>query len=530
MRTPNPEPRTRIACLVALAVALGACSGGPAGSDGVDAPPPQPGVDVREVRAEIELDPATLAITAVATLDVAVPDTLAALALGLDDAITVQSVTVGGAEAPFRRDGDALLVSLPGSASAARVTVRYSGTPAAGLYADDAAGQRVVYTDGWPDRTAGWLPAVHHPSDPARLDLTLDVPAAFEVVASGRAVSDEVADGRRRARFVLAQDAPAYTFAFAVGDFAVTDLGTFDLPGRAPVAIRHAVLAGEAGASGLRRTPQILAALSDLLGPYPYDTYATVQVPMAYAGMENAAAPFLRADLYSARAEGRNPVEEVNVHEVAHQWWGNAVVPADWRDLWLAEGAATYLTTETYARLDGPDAGRRHLTLMARQIGPEDAARRLRPDALADPADVLSPTVYQKGGAVFHLLRLTLGDDVFFGALRQIGRDFSDRPLSTDAFRQSLEAASGRDLGPLFDRWVTGEGIPTLRTRWDRATRTLSWSVEGDDGTLDGVPFELYVRQGEQSWFVPATDGVFSPPGDGRPDVEPVGVLLTVER
>ena len=163
-----------------------------------------------------------------------------------------------------------------------------------------------------------------------------------------------------------------------------------------------------------------------------------------------------------------------------------------------------------------------------------DLARGCRPpprtDNHADPADVLSPTVYQKGGAVFHLLRLTLGDAVFFGALRQIQADFADRPLSTDAFQQALEAASGRDLQRLFDVWVHGEGLPTLRTRWDRDTRTLSWSVEGDRGTLDGVPFEIYIRQGDQAWFVPATDGVFTPPGDGRPTVEASGVLLTVER
>ena len=350
------------------------------------------------------------------------------------------------------------------------------------------------------------------------------MPATSEVVASGRPVSDVVAGGRRRARFVLSEDAPPYTWAWAVADFDVTEQ-----PG--PVPVRHALLAGDAGkAALLRRTPDAIRVLADLLGPYPYETYATVQVPLAYAGMENAAAPFLRADLYAAQADGRNPIEEVNLHELVHQWWGNAVVPADWRDLWIAEGAATYLTAEVYRQLDGADAGRRFLTLVPRQIGPEDAAARLVPAAYADPADVLSPTVYQKGAAVFHLLRLTLGDRVFFDALRRVQRDYADRPLSTDAFRRSLEAASGRDLGPLFRRWVTGEGLPTLRTRWDRATRTLTWEVAGDDGTLDGVPFEIYVRQGDQSWFVPATDGVFSPPGAERPAVEPVGLLMTVTR
>ena len=514
---------TRLSALAAVLLLVG-CGGGPAENDGVDAPAPQPGVDVRAVRAEVRLNPETRQIGATASLDVAYPDTMRTLVLGLDDALEVLTVRVDGEAVLFWREGDALDVPVAGVSSPSLVEVVYRGIPAAGLYADEGAGQTVVYTDGWPDRTAGWLPAVQHPSDPARLDLTVVVPEALEVMATGRAVGDSLAGGQRHARFVLDEDAPPYTWAFAVGDFTVTEQDGI-------VPIRHALLAADAGlASRLSRTPAILATLAEVLGPYPYASYATVQVPMAYAGMENAAAPFLRADLYAADAEGRTPIEEVNTHEIVHQWWGNAVVPADWRDLWLSEGAATYLTTEVYQRLDGLEAGRRFRTLMSREISAEDAARRLVPTTYGDPAEVLSPTVYQKGGAVFHLLRLTLGDAVFFGTLRQIQVDFADRPLSTDAFQQALETASGRDLQTLFGVWVHGEGLPTLRARWDRDTRTLSWSVEGDRGTLAGVPFEVYVRQGDQSWFVPATDGVFTPPGDGRPTVEASGVLLTVER
>ena len=404
----------------------------------------------------------------------------------------------------------------------------YRGTPAAGLYAGEAAGQRVVYTDAWPDRAAGWLPGVHHPSDPTRLDLTLDVPAAFEVAASGVSVSDSVAGGRRVARFVLDRPAPVYTVAFAVGDFDAVDGGA---AGGGAVALRHVVLAGERGRAGrLDRTGPALDSLAALLGPYPYATYATVQVPMRYAGMENAAAPFLRADLYDADVPGRNAVEEVNFHELVHQWWGNDVVPAGWADLWLSEGPATYLTTEAYRRLDGDDAARRHLLVMSRGISAEDAARPLVPTRVDDPADVLSATVYNKGGAVLHLLRLTLGDDAFWPALRRVRAAYADRPLSTAAFQREVERATGRDLDAVFRVWVWGRGLPTLQTRWDRPTRTLSWTVEGDGGTLDGVPFELYVRQGDGAGrFVPATDGVLGLSGDDEPVVEPVGILLRVE-
>ncbi len=508
---------TRPLLLLAALASVAGCR--PA--DPVETPAPQPGVDVQEVQVEVRLQPETLRIGARAALEVAHPDTLQTLVLGLSDALEVRAIRVNGQPVLYWQEGDGLYVPLGGGTSS-RVEVVYRGVPETGVYVGEAAGQRVVYTDGWPDRTAGWLPTVHHPSDPARLDLTLVVPEAFEVVASGRPVLDSLGGGSRTARFVLDEDAPPYTFAFAVGDFEITEqAGT--------VPIRHALLAADGSlAYRLDRTPLALDALAALLGPYPYESYTTVQVPMTYAGMENAAAPFLRADLYAAESVGRNPIEEVGLHELVHQWWGNAVVPARWRDLWLSEGPATYLTATTYGRLDGWSAERRRLVLFARETEPEDAARRLVPEALGDPADVLTPTVYNKGAAVLHLLRLTLGEDAFWSALRRVQIDYADRPLSTEDFQTVLEDVSGRDLDALFARWVYGEGVPTLRTRWTPDSRTLSWEIEGDGGTLDGVPFELHVRQGARAWFVPATDGVKSLPGDEAPTVEPAGLLLTV--
>ena len=507
-----------------LVLALAGCLADPDAS--VVAPPPQPGVDVLETIAEVRLEPEALRLGGRTALVVRHPDSLRALVLGLDDALEVHAVRVDGEAVEAERTGDALRIPLAragrGGTSTSVVEVVYRGTPAAGLYAGEAGGQRVVYTDAWPDRAAGWLPGVHHPSDPTRLDLTLDVPAAFEVVASGAAVADSVSGGRRLARFVLDRPAPVYTVAFAVGDFEVVG-------GAGSVPVRHALLDGERGRAGrLARTGAALDTLAALLGPYPYASYTTVQVPMRYAGMENAAAPFLRADLYAADVPGRNAVEEVNLHELVHQWWGNDVVPAEWTDLWLSEGPATYLTTEVYRRLDGPDAARRHLVLMSREISGRDAARRLVPPSVDDPADMLSATVYNKGGAVLHLLRLTLGDDAFWPALRHVREAYADRPLSTAAFRRALERETGRDLEAVFRVWVYGRALPALETRWDRATRTLSWEVTGDGGTLDGVPFELYVRQGGAGRFVPAADGVLGLQGDEAPTVEPVGILLDV--
>jgi|GEM_PF-526641 len=522
--------------LLLAALLVAGCRGAAPAHDPLAAPLPTPGADVRHVDAWLDVDTDALRIGARATLTVAHPPALDTLALGLDGALTVRSLRVDGRAVPVVRRGDGLFVPLPGTDTLSVVEVAYAGTPRAGLYAGTWEGRRVVYTDGWPDRTAGWLPAAHHPSDPLRATLTVGVPAAdadgrpMRVVATGDVLADSLGGGRRWVRTrvapaggATADGVPAYTLAFAAGPFEIVDGGT----SAGGVAVRHALLDASL-APRLARTAAALDTLAALFGPYPFAAYTSVQVPMTYAGMENAAAPFLRAALYTADVAGRNAVEEVNLHELVHQWWGNAVAPADWRDLWLAEGVTTYLAADLYARLDGADAGRRHLVRLTREIAPEDADRALRPAALADPADALSPTVYQKGAAVVHLIRLTVGEAAFWTAMRDLQTTHAARPLSTDAFRAAMEAASGRDLGPLFARWVDGTGRPRLVTRWDRASRTLAWSVEDDGGTLAGVPFDLYVRQGNAVRWLRADAGAARLAGDARPTVEPVGLLLDV--
>ena len=505
-----------LAALGLMAGGLAACS---SSGDGVEAPGPQDGVDVREVVASLRIEPEALQIAGRVTLTVRHPDALRSLDLGLHDALEVRGVQVNGQPVQTTREGDALTIPLAGGDSSV-VEVVYRGVATEGLYRDDSEGQTVVYTDGWPDRTAGWLPTVHHPSDASRLDLSLNTPERWEAVASGIAVQDSVGGGRRHTRFVLDADAPPYTFAFALADFTIVEDSEL---------VRHALLDGNVGlASRLGRTGAALDTLAALFGPYPYAAYTTVQVPMVYAGMENAAAPFLRAELYRTDVPGRNAIEEVTWHELVHQWWGNAVVPADWIDLWLAEGPATYFTADLYRRLDGADAGRRHLALMVRQLERRDARHPLVPDAYGDPAEMLSPTVYQKGGAVLHTLRMAVGEDAFWSGFRAMQTEFADVPLSTAAFQSVFEASSGQDLDAFFDLWVYSGSVPTLRTRWDRATGTLSWEIDGDNGTLAGVPFELLIRQDGTEVVALATDGVASLSGDSEPDVWPVGVLVEV--
>ena len=515
----RPGARANRWLALALCLALGACGAKGRGvEDALDVPEPQAGVDVQRLTLALRVDPTELAVSGRATLRVMHPNDLGTLVLGLSSAMQVDLVRVNQQPVQITHEENALAIPVRGDSSL--VEIVYGGTPDAGLYREETeAGGTVLWTDGWPTRTAGWMPGVHHPSDPVVWDLALEVPTSWEIAASGTPEAETLEGGWRRGRFVTSEPAPLYTLAWAAGDFAVTEQA-----GNVP--IRHLTLRGDSLAVGaLERTPAILDTLEAMLGPLPYGRFATVEVPLVYAGMENAAAPFFQTQLYG---EASGALEEVMVHEAVHQWWGNDVVPADWRHLWLAEGPATYLTAVLYERLDGRTAFREQLVRMA-LLSRDDARRRLVPDALASPEAMLSGTVYQKGGSFLHILRLTVGDAAFFAALRATLVAYDDAPLATASFQAELEEASGVDLDALFETWAYSTNLPTLKTRWDRGTRTLSWELGGASGGLSGIGLELYIAQDDASGvYVPLDAGTATLTGGKAPEVYPVGWIADV--
>ncbi|MDX1438720.1 MAG: M1 family metallopeptidase [Rubricoccaceae bacterium] len=489
---------------------------------------PQDGVDVLRYELTLSIDPETRHLDGVASLVVHHPDTLSVLQLQLRPEMDVHRVSLGGAPGPYLHDNGRLDIGgLSGDSSI--VEIAYRGTMRTGIRDGMVGDQHVLFSESWPMVGAGWLPGVHHPSDPAQVEFEITLPGGYHVVANGavESTSSQTATGTTT-YFSLLEDAPIYTFAFAVSDRFTVEIDSTS----SGIPIRHYLL-DEDRLDGhlLSRTPQVLSVLENLLGPYPYASYSTVEVPMEYAGMENASASFLASDLYDRPVTGgRNLLEEVNIHEAAHQWFGNDVVPADWRDLWLSEGMATYLTTVVFGLVVGGEAAREHRTRMA-LISDRDARRVLVPNSYDAPEDLLTATVYQKGGCVLHLLRLRFGDEAFFDALRHIREEYDDLPLSTGHFQAALERAFETDLSVFFDHWVYGDNIPVLRTNWNRQTRMLTWEIEGDEGTLEGIDFELMILQkGTLAYYPVSVGSAVIDAGDvsDEPEVHPVGVLLSV--
>jgi aminopeptidase N len=494
---------TRRATLVLVAAGI---VGPPAAADTY---PRQPGVDVDHYAFELTLSDATDAIRGEATVDVVVlEDGVAALTLDLVQAsesgsnrgMTVSGVSEGGRPLHYEHAGDRLRISLdpPGRRGARRrVTVRYGGIAAAGLVVGpNAYGERTFFSDNWPDKARNWLPTIDHPHDKATCELVVTAPAWYQVVSNGLLLEEtDLADGQRRTHWRQSVPISPWLFALGVARFAVDHR-----PPWRGIPIQTWVYPQDRD-TGFRvfaePTVDVLDFLANRVGPYPYEKLAQVQAQSVNGGMESASAIFYAPE--SATGEGVERWRNVVIHEIAHQWFGNAVTEADWDDVWLSEGFATYFTHLYKEHAEGRDVMVARLRAdqeVIRTFDEENPDYRIVHDDLSDMQRVVtSPGTYKKGAWVLHMLRGMVGDAAFWRGVRDYYARYRNGNATTADFRRAMEGASGRDLRWFFDQWLRRGGMLKVRATWawDPDEKTLRVEV---DQVQASPPFRMPVELG----------------------------------
>lgn len=445
---------------------------------------PEESVDVLSYSIGLELRPENSAFRATAEITLWVSDGTERVRFDLVN-LTVDSVKVAGFNVGFQRGAGSLEVELrrsdaPGDTVV--VTVFYHGTPEDGLiFRRNAYGRPAVFADNWPDRARYWFPSIDHPSDKASVEFRVRAPADWEVVASGRLVEEKALDGGAKLT-VWATDhpIPVYTMVFGAADMSVRELGALgcDVGSDRCVRITQWVYKEdeERARALFRRAPEIVAFFDSLIGPFPYEKLALVQSSTRYGGMENASAIF-----FGEGVVRRERGDVVVAHEIAHQWFGDAVTEREWPDLWLSEGFATYFASVFYElRGDEALAARLRARAEATYLGsPGDVARPVIDSTPADLLELLNANSYQKGAWVVHMLRQVLGDETFFAGIRHYYAEYQHGTALTQDLQRVMEEVAGRKLDWFFEQWLARPGYPQVEVRhaWDAGNRALELDV-----------------------------------------------------
>jgi aminopeptidase N len=403
-----------------------------------------------------------------------------------------------GSSVQFSHTGDRLRITLPEASTAgerAFITVAYSGVPVTGLIiGPNKYGDRTFFSDNWPSKARNWLPTVDHIAEKARTQMIVTAPSQYQVISNGLLVEEtDIATGLRRTHWRQSVPIPPWQYMVGVARFAVDHLGV-----HRGVPVQTWVYAQDRDAGFYDfsyPTLEVLDFYSDKIGPYAYEKLAQVQSNSVGGGMEAASAILYGDDSVSGTRSLR--WRNVIIHEIAHQWFGNAVTEADWDDVWLSEGFATYFTSLFVENAYGRDefaarmAGTREGIFRFYDSRPE---YRIVHDNLADMSLVTTGMQYSKGAWVLHMLRHRIGTETFWEGIRRYYARYFNGQATTAQFRAVMEEVSGQDLEQFFQQWLY-QGSPGILLhgdwRYENGNVELNLAQRQPGSTVYRMPITL---------------------------------------
>ena len=420
-----------------------------------------------------------------------------------DKGMVVDAVSVNNAAVNYTHKNDELIISLPAPSTKNQTitfTIQYHGIPFDGLrIGNTKLGDRSFFNENWPNRGRHWLPIVDHPYDKASSEFIVKAPSHYKVVSNGLLLEEsELGNSTRLTHWKQSVPVSSWLFVLGVADFAVKYVDEFR--GK---SIQTWVYAKnrEAGFYDFDEpTKKVLEFYSNYVGPYAYEKLANIQTPSVNGGMETSSAIFYGEDLVTGKRDERT--RNVVIHEIAHQWFGNAITETTWDDAWLSEGFATFFTLlfieDEYGKeeyIKGIIKARKSVYDMSVKMPNFSIVS----ERTAEKEDVTSGITYQKGAWVIHMLRDLIGEKNFKKGIQNYYAKYFNANTTTDEFRAEMEKVSGKDLKLFFKQWLYQPINPTINANWtyNASTKKLQIRLNQAQQFLYNVPVEIgYYKKG----------------------------------
>jgi hypothetical protein len=359
-------------------------------------------------------------------------------------------------------------------------------------------------------------------SDYATATIRITVPAPFACVASGTPAEDSpvtvgaaTATAPRQYTFRAVQ--PLRYLSFVVSRFTEIDTNN-------GVVVHANPRQASRGRGIAAQGAQIAAFYESVVGDTPYPSLALALIEHnlpgghspAYFAIIDIPIPGTSLSWRGDPVAFENFPEFFLAHEIAHQWWGQAVGWGNYHEQWLSEGFAQYFAALYAERQRGADGFASVMRTMRRwsaersDDGPVYLGYRV--GHILNDGRSFRAIVYNKGAIVLHMLRQLLGDEAFFAGLREYYSAWRFRKAGTEDFRMVMEKHAKRPLGQFFEQWIYGSSLPRLRFSY-RVERSASASdvvLHFDQvGPLFDVPVTVTLQYSDRRTadvVVPVTD------------------------
>ncbi|MBI4579815.1 MAG: hypothetical protein HY718_08940 [Planctomycetes bacterium] len=400
---------------------------------------------------------------------------LAQMTLDLDGGMTVDAVKVNGVAAAYTRPTNQIAINLGAAydvGQAFQVQVTYHGTPRSrtdqfsfDFFSTQTNGQDVIAASfSQPFYAKYWWPCKDNNgenSDKFTLDLHVTVPDTMTVAANGVLQGvDTLAGNRKKYRWHEGYPIVTYLVSFAATHYTKITRYYEHVGGYMPVEFY--IYPDQVGTSEpyLDTVVQAITTFSlpSLYGQYPFinEKYGIAQFQWC-CGMEHQ----------TMTSQGAYTSENRNVHELAHQWWGDYVTCKTWHDIWLNEGFARFSEALFKEKRPGGSYASYLAHLNANRPSTTGTGTVYRYDISTTSAIFSTTYSYNKGAWVTHMLRRVLADQPFFTSLIVYRNAFAGGAADTEDFRAVCESVVNSDLGWFFSQWVYNAGAPYYRYGWE---------------------------------------------------------------
>lgn len=493
--------------------------------------------DVRHYDLAVRIDPAERRIDGRNRVTVEVNEPTEIFEINLDNRLEVLSVKSAGVSCVFGHRDGVLTVELRqawGVGERHEVTIAYGGKPKVALrppwfdgfvWSETPSGAPWIGVTGQSDGGDHWWPCKDHPSDEPDegMEITLTFPSGLVGLSNGRLIEEiDHGDGTATTRWRVSYPINTYLVTVNIAPYVRIEEryhgidGTLDEPLTFWVVPEYEHYARMTW----RQMPRILEVLGRRFGEYPFfeDKFAVVHAP--FYGMEHQTLVAYGA-LFTDNDFG---FDDLLLHEVAHEWWGNKITVSDWADFWIHEGFATY--AEALYVLDTLGESR-YLDYMARLRQRIDNRLPLVRGTDLTSSEAYSGDIYFKGAWVLHTLRWLLGDEDFFDIILCFANDpeYAYRLVSSRDLARLVAQVSGREIPWFWERYLRRAEEPkwrmTRRLDGDRERITVSWDERGFELPLPvfvaGQERRVEMQHGRASFLVERGTTV---------EVDPLGQIL----
>ena len=481
----------------------------------------QSGLPLTREQQSVEFDTADLTfevlpsrqrINGEAVLGFLVKAPIASIQFDLDPELPIGAIAADGRrldQSAWKNDGGLVTVRLPQPKPAGghlTVTVTYGGRPHVAkhapwdggfVWARTKDGQAWVATAVEGEGCDLFWPCF----DNSRVEVGtvtqhIIVPKGLSAPSNGRLLGiDHLPDGRTRWNW-RASHPNNYSVAIDVGPFKLAQsIHVSRFGNRFP--IQYWYLPGEdrQAAALLAEMERTVDFFEATIGPYPWGREKVGVVETPHLGMEHQTINAY-GNAYKPAPEGYDWLFN---HEFSHEWFGNQLTNADWDDMWLHEGFATYMQPLTLEWLDGRMAYDAAMFKQRQQIAdkhPIVSGRHATEEDISDPEKGPGNDIYYKASWMLHTLRGMIGDEAFWRATRRLvyGRvdprpgNFQPRVASTNEFIALVNQESHRNLTWFFNVYLRQARLPRLVVSRTRNALNLQWR------TPKGLPFPMPVE------------------------------------